>query len=102
MPMGAPANVPEPKSAWRPTLLPMKPVMVPELASTAAVEMSWFHGLPAGNGRKPLRLASSPTAKPLQFVMAPETAVIAAAADFDVSAALVADKVYEPAADGAV
>src|SRR5580765_4038623 len=102
MPMGAPANVPDPKSACNPAAPPMKPMIVAELPSTCAVEMSWFHGFVSGKGRKPFKLASCPTAKPLQADVPPVTAVIVADADFDVSAALVADTVYEPAAAGAV
>jgi hypothetical protein len=66
--------------------------------------MSWFHGFVSGNGRKPFRLAPCPIAKPLQGVVAElvVTAVIVADADLVLSAALVAETVYEPAAIGAV
>jgi hypothetical protein len=80
----------------------MKPMMVLEFASTGALEMSWFQGFASGNGRKPFKLASWPTAKPLQLVVLPEIAVTVAVADFVVSAALVAVTVYAPASVGAV
>src|SRR5882724_1068483 len=84
---------PVPKSGCSPTVVPMNPMIVFELPSTWAVEMSWFQALVLGNGRKPLRLAPCPTAMLLQAVVLPVTAVTAADADFDVSAALVADTV---------
>jgi hypothetical protein len=71
----------------------MKPIMALEFVSGVAPEMSWFHGLPAGKGRNPFRLPSSPTAKPLQPVVPPETALIVAVADFEASATLVAETV---------
>ena len=55
-----PANWPEPKSACRPTLVPMKLMSAAEFGSTAAPEMSLFHRLSAGNGRKPPRLPPCP------------------------------------------
>lgn len=75
-----------------------------ELGSTAADEMSWFQELLSGNGRKPFRLASCPTAMPLQSAALPVPAetVMVAVADFVLSAMLVAETVYEPADDGAV
>jgi hypothetical protein len=80
----------------------MKFMIVVELPSTAAAEISWFHGFVSGNGRNPFRLASCPTANPLHAEAPAVTAVIVAAADLDVSATLVAEIVYEPAAAGAV
>src|SRR5262249_53727406 len=41
-----------------------------ELGSTGAVEISWFQGLSAGNGRRPARLAPGP--RPLWVVPPPE------------------------------
>ncbi len=45
---------------------PMKLMMAVELVSTGDEEISLFHRLSAGKGRKPLRLAPRPTAIPLQ------------------------------------
>ena len=44
---------------------PMKLMMAFEFGSTAASEMSVFQALPAGNGRKPFRLAPWPVLMPL-------------------------------------
>src|SRR5271169_565894 len=48
-------------------LAPMKLMMAPELESTGAAEMSWFHKLSAGNGRNPFRLALCPRLMMLQL-----------------------------------
>ena len=70
----------------------MKLMIAVELPSTAAAEISWFHGFVLGNGRKPFKRAPCPTANPAQAdeVELLVTAVTVAAADLDVSAALVA------------
>src|SRR5271157_1830791 len=64
--MSEPLYRPEPKSGCRPIEGPMKVMMAAELGSTADVEMSWFHALPAGKGRKPFRLAPWPRLMLLQ------------------------------------
>jgi len=43
-------------------LEPMKLIMLPELGSTGAEEMSWFQRLLEGKGTKPFKLAPWPTA----------------------------------------
>ena len=48
-------------------LVPMKLMIAAELGSTAAVEMSWFHRLPDGNGTTPFRLAPCPVLIALQL-----------------------------------
>src|SRR5438094_5751674 len=59
-------KVPAPKSGCRVTVEPIKLMMLSELGSTGAVEMSVFHRLELGNGTKPFRLAPWPTLIPLQ------------------------------------
>lgn len=51
---------------------PMKLMMAFEFGSTAALEMSVFHALPAGKGRKPFRLAPWPVLIPLHALEFPE------------------------------
>src|SRR5579885_1275751 len=69
MPMYDPCYCPAPKSAWSPTVPPMK-LMIPfELKSTGAAEMSLFQGLSSGNGRNPFRLAPWPLEIPLQLAL---------------------------------
>src|ERR1700733_6813171 len=60
IPMIEPAKVPEPKSACRPMVGPMKLISAAEFGSTGADEMSLFQGLSAGNGMNPPKLPSCP------------------------------------------
>src|SRR5215467_6475784 len=57
MPFGAPSHT-VPKSGWR-FRSPHDAISVDELGSTGDALMSVFHGLSAGNGRRPPRLAGS-------------------------------------------
>src|SRR5690348_8339333 len=66
MPTVDPSICPAPKSGWSGTPFPIKLIMVVELTSAGIVEMSWFHKLSAGNGRKPFKLAPCPRLIPLQ------------------------------------
>src|SRR5581483_3764713 len=71
MPMFDPAYWPEPKSACRPTLEPMKLIMALELGSTCAAEMPVFQGLLLLNGRNPFRLPPWPVLLTLQAPLLP-------------------------------
>src|SRR6266436_37435 len=59
-------TMPEPNSAWRVTVDPMKLMMFAELGSTGDAEISVFHKLFVPNGTNPSRLVSCPTVIPLQ------------------------------------
>src|ERR1041385_2400766 len=60
IPFGAPSHT-VPKSGCSPTL-PQLAISAEEFGSTAAADTSRFHGLSEGNGRRPCRLASIPSA----------------------------------------
>src|SRR5882762_4532586 len=59
-------TMPEPKSAWRVTVDPMKSMMFAELGSTGEAEISVFHKLFVPNGTNPFKLVSYPTVIQLQ------------------------------------
>src|SRR5713101_2050059 len=67
-------EMPAPKSGCSVTVEPMKLMMLAELRSTAAEEMSVLHRLLTGNGTKPLRLAPAPVLIPLQVALCAKAA----------------------------
>ena len=48
IPIGAPSQRPEPKSAWTLPLAPIERTISSELAATGSVSTLWFHGLDFG------------------------------------------------------
>jgi len=67
MPIGAPCQVPDPKSGRKPVPRPMLVSSAVELASTAAADTSVFHALPAGNATAPFKAALTPVPAPLKL-----------------------------------
>src|SRR5574337_1032114 len=61
MPIGAPCQRPEPKSACSPMPAPMLAINASEFGSTGRPEISPFHGLSAGNGSAPFSGAFAPS-----------------------------------------
>lgn len=59
--MGEPLYRPAPKSACNPMAAPMLAISASEFRSTAAAEMSAFHGLLAGNASAPFNAAPEPS-----------------------------------------
>src|SRR5512133_2590890 len=95
IPFGAPSHT-VPKSGCSP-LLPQLAISADEFASTGSADTSMFHGLSEGNGRRPCRLASMPSAG---VPGAPESvATVGVPFDGAVSAALHASSA-QPASRG--
>ena len=49
IPIGAPSQSPEPKSAWTLPFAPIERTISSEFAATGSVSTRWFHGLDFGN-----------------------------------------------------
>src|SRR5436305_14680319 len=53
IPIGAPSQRPEPKSAWRPVEVPIEAMIAAESAATGSRSTRRFHGFEAGKAGQP-------------------------------------------------